>query len=431
MKLAFTTFVVLLLAGCSKPQAEEAKEPDRARPVQVAEVRRGPIARTITAEGVLRAIDQSSVTPKISAPVKQFFVNRGDHVRAGQLLATLENSDLAAAVADAKGVYDQAQADYRTVSGATVTDEVGKAQDDVNAAKQSLDAAQKLLDSRQELLRQGALARRLVDEAAVAKQQAQSQYDIAQRHLQSYSTISRQEVVNSSAGQRASAKGKYDAALAQLSFAEIKSPIAGVISDRPAFAGEMAQAGTPLLTVMNISRVIARVNVPLAQAKYVKVGQSGKIIATDGSGEMNGKVTVVSPAVDPQSTTVEVWIEAENPQERLHPGGTVRVTIDAGAVPDAILVPASALYPSIEGGSGIILVEDGKAKLQKVEVGIRNGDWAQILGDLKPGVVVVTDGGLGLEDDANVTVGKPDADKEDDKDDDKGKGKDKEDDDKK
>jgi multidrug efflux pump subunit AcrA (membrane-fusion protein) len=425
MRFLSCAFAFLLLAACSKPPAEDAAEPDRAHPVQTAEVRRGPIERTITAEGVLRAIDQSSVTPKISAPVKQFYVNRGDHVRAGQLLATLESSDLAAAVADAKGVYDQAQADYRTVSGATVTEEVGKAQDDVNAARQSLDAAQKLLDSRQDLFRQGALARRLVDEAAVAKQQAQSQYDIARRHLESYSTISRQEAVNSSAGQRASAKGKYDAALAQLSFSEIKSPIAGVISDRPAFAGEMAQAGTPLLTVMNISRVIARVNVPLAQAKYLKVGQAGKIVATDGSGEVGGKVTVVSPAVDPQSTTVEVWVEAENPQERLRPGGTVRVNIDAGAVPDAILVPASALYPSIEGGSGIILVEGGKAKLQKVEVGIRNGEWTQILSDLKPGAVVVTEGGLGLEDDAKVTVEKPGEAK------DEGKAQGKEDDEKK
>lgn len=406
MRLVFYMFVVLWLAGCSKPPAEDVKEPDRARPVQTAEVKRGHIERTITAEGVLRAVDQSSVTPKISAPVKQFLVNRGDHVRAGQLLAVLESSDLAASVSDAKGSYDQASADYRTVSGATVTEELGKAQDDVNSARQALEAAQKLLDSRQDLFRQGALARRLVDEAAVAQQQAKSQYDIAQRHLQSYSTVSRQEVVNSSAGQRDSAKGKYDAALAQLSFTEIKSPIAGVISDRPAFAGEMAQAGTPLLTVMNISRVIARVNVPIAQARYVKVGQSGKIIATDGSGEVAGKVTVVSPAVDPQSTTVEVWIEAENPQEKLRPGGTARVTIDAGTIPDAILVPLSALYPSIEGGSGIIVVEDGKSKLQKVEVGIRNDEWAQITSDVKPGTVIVTEGGLGLEDGAKVTTAK-------------------------
>ena len=58
--------------------------------------------------------------PKISAPVSKFYVNRGDHVKKGQLLATLENRDLAAAVADAKGRYEQAAANYRNVSSATV-----------------------------------------------------------------------------------------------------------------------------------------------------------------------------------------------------------------------------------------------------------------------------------------------------------------------
>ena len=84
-------------------------------PVQVAAARREPIQRIITADGILRALDQSTIMPKISAPVSKFFVNRGDHVKKGQLLAMLENRDLAAAVADAKGAYDQAAAAYRSM----------------------------------------------------------------------------------------------------------------------------------------------------------------------------------------------------------------------------------------------------------------------------------------------------------------------------
>jgi RND family efflux transporter MFP subunit len=406
--LLFGLILLLVLSGCSKPPAEEP-EAERPRPVQVAEVRKGAIQRTVTADGILRAIDQSPVSAKISAPVKQFLVNRGDHVRAGQLLAVLESADLTAAAADAKGAYEQSAATYRTVSASSVLEEQGKAQADVEAAKQALDAAQKLLESRQELFRQGALARRLVDEASVSYAQARSQYDIAQRHLESFSSVARQETVNGAAGQRDSARGKYDAALAQLSYAELRSPISGVIAERPAFAGEMANAGTPLLTVMDVSRVIARVNVPVAEAKYIRVGQPSKIVATDGSGEVLGKVTVVSPAVDPQSTTVEVWVEAENPGEKLRPGGTVHVTITADTVSGATLVPPSALYPSQEGGSAVILVEDGTAKQEKVEVGIRNQDWVQILTDLKPGSRVVTEGGLGLEDGVKVSVESPDA----------------------
>ena len=115
----------------------------------------------------------------------------------------------------------------------------------------------------------------------------------------------------------------------------------------------------------------------------------------------------MSPAVDPQSTTVEMWVEAANPDEKLRPGGTVHVHIVADTIPNAILVPSSALYPSQEGGSAVILIEDGAAKQQKVEVGIREGDSVQILSALEPGARVVTEGGLGLEDGAKVSVEDP------------------------
>src|SRR5512142_1477570 len=99
----------------------------------------------------------------------------------------------------------------------------------------------------------------------------------------------------------------------------------------------MSNAGTPLLTVMDISRVVARANVPQAQAAAVKVGDAASIAA--GGAEIPGKVTVVSPATDPATTTVQVWIETENPGERLKPGTNVRVSIVAATIPDALVVP--------------------------------------------------------------------------------------------
>jgi len=91
-----------------------------------------------------------------------------------QVLAELESRDLEAAVADTKGAYDQAGATYRNTATAMVPDEMVKAQQDVQAGRQSLDAARKLLESRQQLFEEGALARRLVDEAAVAEAQART-----------------------------------------------------------------------------------------------------------------------------------------------------------------------------------------------------------------------------------------------------------------
>jgi len=397
--------LLLVLCGCAK---EKEKETEPVAPVQLIEVRKEPIDRVIVAEGILRALDQSAVMPKISAPVSKFFVNRGDHVTRGQLLATLENRDLAASVTDARGSYEQASANYRNVSAATVPEAIVKAQADVEAAKQQTDSAKKLLDSREQLFKEGALARKLVDEASVAYAQAKSQYDTARKHLESVQSVGRHEEVKGAAGQLESAKGKFEAAQAQLSYSEVRSPISGVVADRSVFAGEIAAAGTPLITVVDVSSVIARINIPQAQAAFVRVGQPADVTASDGQLETKGKVTVVSPALDPQSTTVEVWVQAPNPGERFRPGGTVHVTIAAETIKDAIVVPLEALLPSDEGGSALMVVgPDSVAHQHKVTTGVRSDGKVQILSGSEAGQKVVVSGGVGLQDGAKVKVEKP------------------------
>ena len=394
----------LLLAGCSASKEDAAKEEEPARPVELTEVKRDSIDRIIAVDGVLRALNQSGVTPKISAPVKRFLVNRGDHVKQGQLIAELENRDLAAAAADAKAAVDQAEATLRNVSNASVPDEVSKAQVDVTAAKEAMDAAQKLLGSRQELLQEGAIARRLVDEAGVAYAQAKSQFDTAQTHLTSIQAVGRVENVKVVEAQLESAKAKLAAAQAQLSYAEITSPISGVVAERPVFVGELAVPGMPLMTILDISSVIARVNVPQEQARYVEVGQPARITSVDGV-EAAGKVTIVSPAVDPQGTTLEVWVQAENPGEKLRPGGTVHVTIRAETVQNAVVVPPAALLPSTEGGASVFVVgQDMVAHEHQVQAGIRTPDKVQILSGVDAGARVVIAGGLGLQDGTKVKL---------------------------
>src|SRR6185436_579930 len=344
----------------------------------------------------------------------------GDHVRQGQLIAELENRDLAAAVADAKGAVDQAEATLRNVSNASVPDELSKAQADVTAARQAMEAAQKLVESRQQLLQQGAIARRLVDEAGVAYAQAKSQFDTARTHLTSVQAVGRVEDVKIVAAQVDSAKGKLAAAQAQLSYAQIYSPLSGVVAERPVFEGELAVPGMPLMTILDISSVIARLNVPQAEAGYVKVGQDDRIMSVDGI-EAAGKVTTVSPAVDPQGTTLEVWVQAANPGEKLRPGGTVHVTINAETVRNAVVVPPTALLPGSEGGSSVFVVgQDMVAHEHKVQAGIRTPEKVQILSGLDAGARVVISGGLGLQDGAKVKLAEPDKKEDDKKEDEKG-----------
>jgi HlyD family secretion protein len=392
----------LLLSGCSKKN-DEAKA-EAPAPVQVTSVTQDTIRRTVDADGVLYPQDQASIMSKISAPVQKFMVNRGDHVKAGQLVATLESRDLSAAVAESQGQLDQATAALHLAS-ATAPEEVNKAKSDVQADQQALDAAQRTLEGRQKLLDQGAIAHKLVDDAQVAYAQAKSQLEAAKEHLRTLESVGGEEQVKGAKALQDAARGHMQAAEAQAGYAAIHSPINGVVADRPLYAGEIASAGTPLMTVMDISRIVARINVPQAQATAVRIGQPATITETDNGEKLEGKVTVVSPATDPNSTTVQVWITAGNPGERFKPGAAVHAAIEIGIIRNALVVPASAILPGEEGGTAVLTVSsDSTAHLRPVEVGVRYGDKAQILNGVQAGEEVVTVGGLGVDDKAKVKV---------------------------
>src|ERR1700726_3526840 len=382
-------------AGCSK--ADKPEEPTVT--VQVVPVKKANIEQTVTAEAVLYPLAQSAIVPKISAPIKAFYVNRGGKVHAGQLLATLENRDLAAAAQDNQGAYDQAQAAYTIATASTLPEEIQKAQGDTQSAKVALEAQQKLYDSREDLYKQGALPRKDLDQAAVALTQAKNQYELAQRHLDALMAVSKQQELKSAAGQLQSAKGKYLGAAAQLSYSEIRSPINGVVTDRSLYPGEMAAAGTAIVTVMDISAVIAKAHIPQADAALLKVGDKGTITVPGLDEPVEGTVTVVSPALDPNSTTVEVWLEAKNPNQQLKPGTSVQLSLTAKTEKNALVVPAAAVITAADGSSAVMVAgSDGRAHQKTVKIGIRQDDDVQILEGVTDSDKVVTTGAYGLPD---------------------------------
>src|ERR1017187_6199324 len=240
---------VLNTVGCSSDKGDT--EPTVT--VQVAAVEKTTIQHTIRTQAILFPRQQAAIVPKISAPVQKFLVKRGSPVHEGQVLAVLENRDLSAAAQDTKGSCDQAQATYETTTRAGMPEEVRKAEADAQQAPQALDAQEKVFESRQQLFEQGALPRKELDQSRVDVTAARNQSSIARQHLDALMAIGKQQELKSAAGQLESAKGKYLGAQAQLSYSEIRSPIDGVITDRPLYPGEMAAAGTALLTVMDIS----------------------------------------------------------------------------------------------------------------------------------------------------------------------------------
>lgn len=402
--LALAAFLALLSFGCSG--GEKEKEPVVS--VESALVQRTQLQRTVTAQAILFPLHQAALVPKISAPVNKFYVNRGSHVRQGQLLALLENKDLSAAAEQSKGEFEQAQAAYETTTVASVPEEVQKAQLDAQAAKQGLEAEQKVYTARENLYNQGALPRKDLDAAAVSLTQARNTYEIAQQHLNSLLKTSKAQELRSAHGQLAAARGKYQNATAQLSYSEIRSPISGVVTDRPLYPGEMATAGAPLLTVMDLSHVIAKAHIPQTEAVLLKVGDAAQINAPGLSEPLPGKVAVVSPALDPNSTTVEVWVDARNSRQELKPGTSVGISMLAQTIPDALTVPASAVLTESDGTTSVMVIgNDNRAHHREVKTGVRQDNQVQIVSGLKAGERVVTTGAYGLPDNTRVQLQAP------------------------
>ena len=400
---SLAAFALLMSCACSSKKPEEPTVS-----VQVVPVKKATIEQIVKSEAILFPLAQSAIVPKISAPVKAFYVKRGDKVRAGQLLAKLENRDLAAAAQDNQGAYDQAQAAYAIATSSTLPEEIQKAQGDTKSAKEAFEAEQKLYDSRQNLYQQGALPRKDLDQAGVALTQDRNQYELAQRHLDALMAVAKQQELKAAAGQLQSAKGKYLGAEAQLTYSEIRSPINGVVTDRPLYPGEMAAAGTPLVTVMDTSSVIARAHIPQDQAALLKVGDKASVTAHGEEDPVDGKVTVVSPALDPNSTTVEVWIQAKNPKGRFRPGTSVQISMFSRTIPNSVVIPAAAVLTNPDGGSYVMLAgSDNRAHQKAVKTGIHQGDEVQIVDGVAEGDRVIASGAYGLPDNTRIRTAAP------------------------
>jgi multidrug efflux pump subunit AcrA (membrane-fusion protein) len=399
--LASVALTIAVLPGCKKEAPTEAVVT-----VQAEHPEQGTIAERITADAVLAPLAQAAIAPKISAPVRKFYVQRGARVKEGELLATLENNDLAAAAQDNKGSYMAAEAAYATATRAQVPEDTQKAELDVAQARANLDLNLSIVKSRKQLFAEGAIPGRDLDTATAALVQAQAAYDAAAKHLESVRSVSRAAALKAAEGQLTSAEGKYKGAKAQVSYSEIRSPINGVVTDRPLFAGETAAAGAPLLTVMDTSSLLAKAHIAQSLAQQMKLGDDASVQVSGVADPVAAKVTLISPALDPGSTTVEVWLKIANKSGTLKAGTPVKVSIAGRTAAQAWKIPAAAVLTAQDGGKFVMVVgSDGTAHRKPVTLGITDGKAVQVTGGLAPADLVITGGAYGLDDGTKVKVG--------------------------
>jgi multidrug efflux pump subunit AcrA (membrane-fusion protein) len=387
---------LLLLTGCSEKEKKEA-EPAPEVTVDVAPVLATAISQKIAADAIVYPINQAAVSSKISAPIKKLYVERGARVKAGQLVAELESQDLQSDVNEANAALAQAEVAVQSVNAA-VPHELDKVQIEIESARRTVTEEQNIYDRRQELFKQGGIAEKDVREAAFNLEQAKNALRASEEKVKDVKGPAKEQELKAAEAARDAAKQRVAAAVVRLGYARITSPIDGVVTDRPVYAGEAATSGMPLMTVMDISRVNARAHVSTQEAAVLHTGLSADLIIPGSTAKpITGRITQISPAVDTGSTTLEVWIEAANSDGALKPGMTLRAEAIVKSNPKALVIPAAAVLTANSGNTSVIVVDtENKPHKKPVTLGIREGNNVEVADGLQNGERVVTAGAFEL-----------------------------------
>jgi RND family efflux transporter MFP subunit len=180
-----------------------------------------------------------------------------------------------------------------------------------------------------------------------------------------------------------------------------------VVTDRPLFPGETAAAGTAVITVMDTSSLLAKLHIAQASAQKLRLGGTAQVQVPGIDDPVEATVSYISPALDPGSTTVEVWLKLRNEDGRFKVGTPVHAVMRGVTVPNALQIPTAALLPSEEGGATVVMIAgpDGAAHKRAVKTGIRTPESVQITSGISTSDNVITEGSYGLDDGTKITLG--------------------------
>ncbi len=366
-------FAIFLLEGCGGSNSDNGNNQGfqnqnrrRAVSVEVTPVSRGVIADEIKTYGTIQASDIVAVSPQVSNRVTRIFVDIGDTVRTGQVLAK---------------IYD-----------ATFRDLVVRDQAQVRQSRLAFSR-----DSSTYMRQKSLFEKKLISEADY--QAALTQYESARSGLQaSVASLTQNEE--------------------SLANSEIRSPVYGVVVRRNIAVGVVAGGGTSAFEIANLSGLESRLFIPVRDWERVRVGQDVAFrLSGDSREAARGVVSRISPQVDPVTGLGEVIVSLTERGSGIYQGALTEATLRLSTRNEVVVIPRTAMIENvqtvIEPESNTIrlnrtysafVVTDSTAVRRQLTLGIQMGDRIEILAGLQDGDMLVTTGMNQLDDNTPVRI---------------------------
>ena len=421
---------VLIIWRWRKSKSESEAEVTPVVSVKVAKAERGSIAAQMVAVGTIWPREKADVATKISAQIKRMPLLKNKVVRAGEVIAELESRDLQTQRAEALAALNEARANERSLLTGTIPKTNAEDQKALNDARAKVNNARRLYERRRELYAQGGISQKDLEAAQLDLTTAEDELRLEEQTVSLRGRSLNPNDRALAAAKTAEAQQHLATLDAQLSYATIRSPITGIVTDQFQYEGEFASAGGKLVTIADTSTVIVKAPFSDTVAAQLKPGDAATVVPTDTSAEeMKGQITLLSRSSDPTNRTVEVWVTLANGAGKLRANGAAQVTVMANSKNDAIIVPASAVtLEASNADEGTVMIVDAQnvARERKVTVGVHSGDRVEITEGLQAGDTVVIEGNFALPDGTKVEIAKDEEKKEEgDKDEDKKEDKEK------
>ena len=374
-KLKFVFITVIAAAVCAiallrlPAKTAKADPPEEAsiRPVAVALVKRRPVVNSLTLSGAFRPYQQVDVHAKVAGFIRKIYVDVGDHVKSGQVLAILEVPEMSAQVAGAKADIQRYQNAVRRSHS-----EIERAESTHTAYHSAYSRLKEASESRP-----GLIAEQELDDSLAKDRESQAQAESARASL------------SESESQLLAARADLDRLSALEAYSHITAPFAGVVTKRYADTGALIQAGTtsetqsmPVVQLAEWSKLRLVVPVPESAVPQLLLGSKVQVHVSAMNRDFEGRVARFADALNDETRTMHTEIDVENSDGTLKEGMYAEAKIILKQQNNALTIPIQALERNATGGTVLIVDAEGRVEERQVKLGAESSDRVEILAGL-------------------------------------------------
>lgn len=361
--------------------------------VQVSTVAEASVVGDLTLTGTVEAENSVILTSRVMGQVEQLTVREGDRVKAGQLIAQLDVSDLQAQRNQAQAAVNVAQSAYQ---GAQT--QVRQAEAELAEAEAELADAQVNQQRMSRLQADGAVSQSMLDQANTQVAMLQARTNRIQ------ASIRQAEMgIGQAQAQVQQAQSGVAQMEANLAHGTVTAPFDGVVTHKQIEIGAMAGAGQPLVTLESVDRLRLSVEVPEAAIAQVRVGQPEQVRLDALNQTIAGTVSQVIPSADPVSHNFTVKVSLPANAEVL-PGMFGRLVGLSTTERQTLQIPRSALVEST-GITGVFIVQDNQAIFHPVTLGNPQGDGVEVFSGVQLGDRVILNPPADLKENTPIEIG--------------------------